>query len=160
MSLQLLENHTALSWGQQAQTPSTPSGEGWKQLHLAAQQVDREEERNLEEQKAPADKSSHPDCLGTACLKQYAGTYSQGNGKHRGVTVHVVLDFLVARYFYFNDTNKTQMPGKTASAFEKLTTQTAGTEDESSKQLDKRELNGNSHGFHLSQQQGDAAGAP
>lgn len=53
--------------------PIHSKGEGWKQLHLAAQQVDKEEERNLEEQKAPADKSSHPDCLG-ACLKQYAGT--------------------------------------------------------------------------------------
>lgn len=78
----------------------------------------------------------------------------------RSDSTSVVLDFLIACYLYLNDTNKTQMSGKTASAFEKLTTQTAGTEDESSKQLDKRELNGNSQGFLLSWQQGDAAGAP
>lgn len=52
------------------------------------------------------------------------------------------------------------MSGKTASAFEKLTTVTTGTDDESSKQLDKRELSGNSQGFLLSWQQGDDAGAP
>lgn len=75
----------------------------------------------------------------------------------RSDSTSVVLDFLIAPFFYLNDTNKTQMLGKTASAFEKLTTQTAGTEDESSKQSDKRELNGNSQGFLLSQQQGDAA---
>lgn len=52
--------------------------------------MDREEERDLGQQEAPAAKSSHPDCLGAACLKQYApGTQSQGNGKHRGVTVHL-----------------------------------------------------------------------